>query len=88
MQVAIADEHNGFKSELAFHTRNKGFVVLHPTSVYATSPEALEVSSTQEDVKADPIKGPISNQHLLLTFMSVFILTTLVLLVFEVKVSL
>ena len=69
LQVAIADEHNGFKSELAFHTRNKGFVVLHPTSVFATNPEALEVNCAKEEEKPDPVKGPVSNQHLLLTFM-------------------
>jgi HrpA-like RNA helicase len=46
-QVAIPDEANTFKkgSELIFHTKSKGFLVLHPTSVFSTNPECLDEDS-------------------------------------------
>ncbi|KAL5482136.1 hypothetical protein EMCRGX_G022425 [Ephydatia muelleri] len=42
-QVAIADDCNSYRrdSEQVFHTKSKPFVVLHPTSVFATNPEYL-----------------------------------------------
>ncbi|XP_018025029.1 probable ATP-dependent RNA helicase DHX34 [Hyalella azteca] len=43
--VAIADEHNTYKanSEQMFHTPNKPFATLHPTSVFAKHPDVLAV---------------------------------------------
>jgi len=50
--VAITDEHNSFKAdaEQAFHTKNKGFVLLHPTSVFASNPEPLQLK--EHDVRS------------------------------------
>lgn len=79
-QVAIADEYNSFKreSDHVYHTRSKGFVLLHPTSVFATNPEALQLKETQ--VKDTPVgvgvggkssnKGHLSNGHQLIAFVS------------------
>lgn len=74
-QVAIADEHNSFKaeSEQVFHTKAKGFVLLHPTSIFSFNPEVLELKD--HEVKEVPGKtsknhGRLSNKHQLLTFLS------------------
>lgn len=43
-QLAMADDCNSYRrdSEQVFHTKSKPFVVLHPTSVFATNPEYLQ----------------------------------------------
>lgn len=43
-QLAIADDCNTWRkdSEQVFHTQAKPFVVLHPTSVFATQPQVLQ----------------------------------------------
>ena len=75
-QLAIADEHNSFKadSEQAFHTKAKGFVLLHPTSVLSSEPEVLVANETKErdhTTKEAALRGVISNQHQLLAFVYV-----------------
>ncbi|KAM3874757.1 putative ATP-dependent RNA helicase DHX34 [Diretmus argenteus] len=44
-QLALPDEHNTSRkdSDQIFHTRNKQGVVIHPTSVFASDPEVLQV---------------------------------------------
>ncbi|XP_003459180.1 putative ATP-dependent RNA helicase DHX34 [Oreochromis niloticus] len=44
-QLALPDEHNSTRkdSDQVFHTRNKQGVVIHPTSVFASDPEVLQV---------------------------------------------
>jgi transposase-like protein len=79
-QVAIADEYNSFKrdSDQVFHTRNKGFVLLHPTSVFSTNPEPLQLRESQikesngnAGVRRGPSnRGQLSNGHQLVAFVS------------------
>ncbi|XP_057203927.1 probable ATP-dependent RNA helicase DHX34 isoform X2 [Triplophysa rosa] len=66
-QLATPDEHNATRkdSEQVFHTRNKQGVVIHPTSVFASDPEVLQVS--EQESSAD--KGQ-SNRHQLLAFVT------------------
>lgn len=74
-QVAIADDCNSYKSnsEQAFHTKNKPFVLLHPTGVFSFKPELLHPKPDKADGKHDPVdlKGFMSNKHELLTFVSI-----------------
>ncbi|KAK5905068.1 hypothetical protein CesoFtcFv8_006573 [Champsocephalus esox] len=68
-QLALPDEHNSTRkdSEQVFHTRNKQGVVIHPTSVFATDPEVLQVPEGDGDM------GPErrdSSRHQLLAFVT------------------
>ena len=77
-QVAIADEHNSYKpdSEVAFHTRRKMFVLLHPTSVFAQKPSLLE--QPEDESRSEEISARLrshnhtvlSSKHQLLTYVS------------------
>lgn len=73
-QVAIADEHNTFKAETdqVFHTKKKGFVLLHPTSVFTFNPDVLQLKD--HEIKEVPGKsssrGHLSNKHQLLAFLT------------------
>jgi len=76
-QVAIADEHNSFKrdSDQVFHTRSKGFVLLHPTSVFCNNPDSLQLKESQVIEPKGSIRGPsnrgqLSNGHQLVAFTS------------------
>lgn len=76
-QVAIADEHNSFKrdSDQVFHTRSKGFVLLHPTSVFCNDPESLQIKESQVKEAKRTHHGPsnrgqLSNSHQLVAFTS------------------
>lgn len=74
-QVAIADEHNSFKrdSDQVFHSRSKGFVLLHPTSVFCNCPESLQLKESQvkEPKRSQPSnRGQLSNGHQLVAFAS------------------
>jgi len=76
-QVAIADEHNSFKrdSDQVFHTRSKGFVLLHPTSVFCNNPESLQlkeskVKEPKGSQRAPSNRGQLSNSHQLVAFTS------------------
>ncbi|XP_010002505.1 PREDICTED: probable ATP-dependent RNA helicase DHX34 [Chaetura pelagica] len=71
-QLAIPDPfNNGRKdSDQIFHTKTKQGVVLHPTSVFSTSPELLH---TKEGPERGGTKGPkdgLSSHHQLLAFVS------------------
>jgi len=76
-QVAIADEHNSFKrdSDQVFHTRSKGFILLHPTSVFCNNPESLQLKESQvkepHGLQHGPSsRGQLSNSHQLVAFTS------------------
>jgi len=76
-QIAIADEHNSFKrdSDHVFHTHSKGFVLLHPTSVFCNNPEALQLKESQVKESKGSQRGPsnrgqLSNSHQLVAFTS------------------
>ncbi|XP_074666136.1 putative ATP-dependent RNA helicase DHX34 isoform X1 [Strix aluco] len=71
-QLALPDPLNSGRrdSDQIFHTKTKQGVVLHPTSVFATSPELLHAEEAPErgDTKA-PAEG-LSHHHQLLAFVS------------------
>ena len=73
-QIAIADEQNSYKSdtEQAFHTKSKQFLILHPTSVFATHPETLELQDKDILSKSgsDATRYPMSHKHQLLAYVS------------------
>ncbi|XP_067667167.1 probable ATP-dependent RNA helicase DHX34 [Haliotis asinina] len=73
-QVALADDCNSYKgdSEQAFHTKNKAFILLHPTSVFASKPEVLRPSDIKDN-KTTPseLRGRLSSKHEVLAFVSV-----------------
>ena len=76
-QVAIADEHNSFKrdSDQVFHTRSKGFVLLHPTSVFCNYPDSLQLKESQVKQPKGSHHGPsnrgqLSSSHQLIAFTS------------------
>ncbi|KAG1657328.1 putative ATP-dependent RNA helicase DHX34 [Nymphon striatum] len=72
--VAIADEHNSYKpdSEQLFHTKLKPYVVLHPNGIFANQPEVLQVKdSVSAPSKEFTGKGPLSQNHQLLTYVIV-----------------
>ena len=56
VQIAIPDQCNSFKkdSEQMFHTRFKGFVTLHPTSVFSRSPNLLRPPDIHVENKYEP----------------------------------
>ncbi|CAN9511628.1 unnamed protein product [Ophioblennius macclurei] len=65
-QLALPDEHNSTRkdSEQVFHTKNKQGVVVHPTSVFASDPEVLQVPEDEGSDKRD------SSRHQLLAFVT------------------
>uniref|UniRef100_A0A8C0FVZ5 DExH-box helicase 34 n=1 Tax=Chelonoidis abingdonii TaxID=106734 RepID=A0A8C0FVZ5_CHEAB len=62
-QLAVPDQYNSCRkdSDQIFHTKNKQGIVLHPTCVFAGSPELLQ--ATEE-------KDGLSSRHQLLAFVS------------------
>ncbi|XP_068273657.1 probable ATP-dependent RNA helicase DHX34 isoform X1 [Nyctibius grandis] len=71
-QLAVPDPLNcGRKdSDQIFHTKNKQGVVLHPTCVFATSPELLHTKEGSErSGTKEPTEG-LSRHHQLLAFVS------------------
>lgn len=69
-QLALPDEHNSTRkdSEQVFHTKNKQGVVIHPTSVFATDPEVLQVPEDDTREMGPDRKG--SSKHQLLAFVT------------------
>ncbi|NWQ90774.1 DHX34 helicase, partial [Burhinus bistriatus] len=71
-QLAVPDPLNSGRkdSDQIFHTKNKQGVVLHPTCVFATSPELLHAKEGSErGGTKDPTEG-LSRHHQLLAFVS------------------
>nr|XP_033810387.1 probable ATP-dependent RNA helicase DHX34 isoform X1 [Geotrypetes seraphini] len=73
-QLALPDEFNASRkdSDQIFHTKNKAGVVLHPTSVFSSNPELLQVDEIQDDCNRagkDSMKN-VSSHHQLLAFVS------------------
>ncbi|XP_064483577.1 probable ATP-dependent RNA helicase DHX34 isoform X2 [Ornithodoros turicata] len=72
-QVALPDDHNSYKrdSDQLFHTKGKGFVVLHPNSVLALDPDVLKLDDMNVHVvPAFGSKRPVSTDHQMVTYMS------------------
>ncbi|XP_010281450.1 PREDICTED: probable ATP-dependent RNA helicase DHX34, partial [Phaethon lepturus] len=71
-QLAVPDQLNSSRkdSDQIFHTKNKQGIVLHPTCVFATSPELLHAKEGPEHGGTkDPTEG-LSCHHQLLAFVS------------------
>ncbi|XP_066278325.1 probable ATP-dependent RNA helicase DHX34 [Branchiostoma lanceolatum] len=70
--VAIADDCNTYRrdSEQVFHTKSKQFVVLHPTGVFCTNPEPLQLPHTEGKQGVAQLKGQVSSKHQLLAYTS------------------
>ncbi|CAL1528445.1 unnamed protein product [Lymnaea stagnalis] len=72
-QVAIPDDCNTYKrdTEQAFHTKNKPFILLHPTSIFASHPDLLtpKDSSGRRPAPSE-LKGLQSSKHELLSYVS------------------
>ncbi|XP_078668798.1 putative ATP-dependent RNA helicase DHX34 [Branchiostoma floridae x Branchiostoma belcheri] len=70
--VAIADDCNTYRrdSEQVFHTKSKQFVVLHPTGVFSTNPEPLQLPHTEGKQGVAQPKGQVSSKHQLLAYTS------------------
>ena len=80
-EVWIADKHNSYKPEQdqIFHTKTKGFVVLHPTSVFTYRPDLLELPDTPEtETSSNEVligghrsrTSPVSSKHQLIAYVS------------------
>ncbi|XP_040903077.1 probable ATP-dependent RNA helicase DHX34 [Toxotes jaculatrix] len=69
-QLALPDEHNSTRkdSDQVFHTKNKQGVVIHPTSVFASDPEVLQVP--QDDSREMGPDRNDSSRHQLLAFVT------------------
>ncbi|XP_068441833.1 probable ATP-dependent RNA helicase DHX34 [Clinocottus analis] len=69
-QLALPDEHNSTRkdSDQVFHTRNKQGVVIHPTSVFASDPEVLQVP--EGDTSEIGPDRRDSSRHQLLAFVT------------------
>ncbi|KAL6115782.1 dhx34 [Pungitius sinensis] len=69
-QLALPDEHNSTRkdSDQVFHTRNKQGVVIHPTSVFASDPEVLQVPEDDSGEMAPDRRD--SSRHQLLAFVT------------------
>ncbi|NXT80871.1 DHX34 helicase, partial [Zapornia atra] len=71
-QLAVPDALNSSRkdSDQIFHTKTKQGVVLHPTSVFATSPELLHTKEGPERGGITDPKEGLSCHHQLLAFVS------------------
>ncbi|KAG8001841.1 putative ATP-dependent RNA helicase DHX34 [Nibea albiflora] len=69
-QLALPDEHNSTRkdSEQVFHTKSKQGVVIHPTSVFASDPEVLQVP--ESDIREMGPDRRDSSRHQLLAFVT------------------
>ncbi|XP_042343355.1 probable ATP-dependent RNA helicase DHX34 [Plectropomus leopardus] len=69
-QLALSDEHNSTRkdSDQVFHTKNKQGVVIHPTSVFASDPEVLQVP--EDDTREMGPDRRDSSKHQLLAFVT------------------
>ncbi|XP_069500655.1 probable ATP-dependent RNA helicase DHX34 [Ambystoma mexicanum] len=74
-QIALPDAFNSCRkdSDQVFHTKNKQGIIMHPTSVFASNPELLQVENEDGDSsvgsKQDSKKG-MSDRHQILAFVS------------------
>jgi hypothetical protein len=55
-QLAIPDDCNSYRkdSDQVFHTKSKQFVVLHPTSVFATNPDFIDPAQRKSKGSTQP----------------------------------
>ncbi|GAB6031229.1 hypothetical protein CHUAL_009042 [Chamberlinius hualienensis] len=72
-QFAVADKHNSYKpgSDQMFHTRVKPFVVVHPTGIFTSQPDVLELRDSDIITHPEfPRNLTISNRHQLIVYVS------------------
>ncbi|XP_055878835.1 probable ATP-dependent RNA helicase DHX34 isoform X1 [Biomphalaria glabrata] len=72
-QVAIPDECNTYRrdTEQTFHTKSKPFVLLHPTSIFASHPDLLTPKYLEhKKLSQSELKGLFSSKHELLAYVS------------------
>ncbi|XP_069842930.1 probable ATP-dependent RNA helicase DHX34 isoform X1 [Dendropsophus ebraccatus] len=72
-QLALPDIFNSCRkdSDQVFHTRTKQGIVLHPTSVFSSNPELLQVENDrEEDTATDPKNKGRSSKHQIVGFVS------------------
>ncbi|XP_073497531.1 probable ATP-dependent RNA helicase DHX34 [Phyllobates terribilis] len=72
-QVALPDSFNSCRkdSDQVFHTRTKQGIVLHPTSVFSSNPELLQVESDREEAApTDSRNKGRSSKHQIVGFVS------------------
>ncbi|KAM4696608.1 putative ATP-dependent RNA helicase DHX34 [Rhinophrynus dorsalis] len=72
-QIAVPDSFNSCRkdSDQVFHTKSKQGIVLHPTSVFSSNPELLQVDSDHEDsAPKDTKKRGQSSKHQIVGFVS------------------
>ncbi|XP_059177423.1 probable ATP-dependent RNA helicase DHX34 isoform X2 [Physella acuta] len=72
-QMAIADDCNTYKrdTEQVFHTKNKPFILLHPTCVFASHPDLLTPKLADGKRPApSELKGLLSSKHEFLSYVS------------------
>ncbi|XP_022919637.2 probable ATP-dependent RNA helicase DHX34 [Onthophagus taurus] len=74
-QIAVEDEHNNLKTvnERLFHTKNKSYLFLRPTSIFASHPDILELNNDDIDIPPSGYfsRNPLSKKHNLLVYQSV-----------------
>ncbi|CAG7718391.1 unnamed protein product [Allacma fusca] len=72
-QLGIPDDFNKYKSDAdqMFHTRGKGFTVLHPMSIFANQPDVLKLNESDIImVQHMNTKLPIASKHQILFFLT------------------
>ncbi|XP_075692158.1 putative ATP-dependent RNA helicase DHX34 isoform X2 [Rhinoderma darwinii] len=72
-QLALPDSFNSCRkdSDQVFHTRTKQGIVLHPTSVFSSNPELLQVESDREEAAPnDSSNKGRSRKHQIVGFVS------------------
>ncbi|XP_039249521.2 putative ATP-dependent RNA helicase DHX34 [Styela clava] len=72
-QFAIADEHNSYEGSgnLIYHTANKPFITLHPTSYFANNVDILDpYTSRGSETTIKTNRGLVSNKHQLLAYVN------------------
>ncbi|XP_068106814.1 probable ATP-dependent RNA helicase DHX34 [Hyperolius riggenbachi] len=71
-QLALPDSFNSCRkdSDQVFHTRSKQGIVLHPTSVFSSNPDLLQVENEQEEASNDPKNKGLSSKHQIVGYVS------------------
>ncbi|OCT67971.1 probable ATP-dependent RNA helicase DHX34 isoform X2 [Xenopus laevis] len=71
-QLGVPDSFNSCRkdSDQVFHTKNKQGVVLHPTCIFSSTPELLQVNSVEESAGNDSENKGQSSRHQIVAFVS------------------
>ncbi|KAM9324001.1 putative ATP-dependent RNA helicase DHX34 [Gastrophryne carolinensis] len=72
-QLALPDSFNSCRkdSDQVFHTRSKQGIVLHPTSVFSSNPELLQIEDDREGTSVNESKHRgLSKKHQIVGFVS------------------